>query len=387
MNYDFFKKILFKFDPEFAHHLTEFALRSVDFIAPSLLNIFAKDYIVANSALRQEILGLNFTNPVGLAGGFDKNATMVRPLAALGFGFLEFGTFTPKAQKGNEKPRLFRYVDFESVQNAMGFNNFGALKIAENVRKIYPFILPLGANIGKNKLTKNENALNDYISLLKDFDTLCDYFVINISSPNTPNLRTLQDEKFIKDLMNEAKKFTQKPVFLKIAPDMTSKSAINLCLKAIECGVKGLIIANTSVDYSIIPNARSFGGISGRAITEKSGVFFKEIARELYGKVLLIASGGIDNAQIAFERIKNGANLVQIFTGMIFKGPSLVRDINLGLLRCLENEGFSHISEAVGANLKRTRNKQKAEISALNTPNSKQNSRTKTSKISNQKKG
>lgn len=352
MNYDFLKKILFKFEPEMAHFLAEAALRGVDFIAPSLMNIFAKDYIVANTALRQELLGLKFPNPVGLAGGYDKNASMLRPLAALGFGFLEFGTFTPKAQKGNEKPRLFRYAELESVQNAMGFNNLGAQKIAANVRKIYPFILPLGANIGKNKLTENKDALNDYISLLKDFNELCDYYIINISSPNTKDLRTLQDAKFVGDLMKEAKKLTQKPIFVKIAPDMDEKSAISLCKAAAKCGVKGFIIANTSVDYSLIPNARSFGGISGKALQSKAGAFFKAVAREIYGEAILIASGGIDSAAVAYERVKDGANLVQVFTGLIFKGPALIKDINLGLLKLMQKDGFSHISEAVGANLR-----------------------------------
>ena len=352
MNYDLAKAVLFKLEPECAHHLVEWALRSVDFLCPGALNLLAREYIVDDESLRQELLGLYFNNPVGLAGGYDKNATMIRPLSALGFGFLEFGTLTPKAQKGNEKPRLFRLIEQESVQNAMGFNNDGKDKIAQRLQKIYPFILPLAANIGKNKLTPNEKALDEYITLIKELDNLCDYFVINISSPNTKGLRALQDTKFITALMKEAKKHTQKAILIKISPDMSVKEALTLCENALNLGVQGFIIANTSVDYSLLDNNRTFGGISGKLIQEKNGVFFKELARELFGKTLLIASGGIDSAKVAYERIKCGANLVQVYTGLIFKGPALVKDINKGLVELLKKDGFLHISQAVGANLK-----------------------------------
>ena len=197
MNYESLKPLLFKLNPEHAHALVEWTLRAANRILPSSLNLLARECIIDDESLHQELLGLYFANPVGLAGGFDKNATMIRPLSALGFGFLEFGTLTPKAQKGNDKPRLFRLVEQESIQNAMGFNNAGKDKIAQNVRKVYPFVLPLGANIGKNKLTKNEDAINDYITLIRDFNPLCDFFIINISSPNTKGLRDLQSKKFI----------------------------------------------------------------------------------------------------------------------------------------------------------------------------------------------
>lgn len=352
MNYDIAKAVLFKLDPECAHHLTEFALRSLNFLCPGALNLLAREYIVDDESLRQELLGLYFNNPVGLAGGYDKNATMIRPLSALGFGFLEFGTLTPKAQAGNDKPRLFRLAAQESVQNAMGFNNEGKDKIALRLRKIYPFILPLAANIGKNKVTPNAKAIDDYLILIKELESLCDYFVINISSPNTKGLRDLQSKKFIATLMKEAKKLTQKAILVKISPDMSAKDALTLCEDALSEGVSGFIIANTSVDYSLLDNNRTFGGISGKLIQQKSGIFFKEVARELFGKTLLIASGGIDSAGVAYERIKNGANLVQVYTGLIFKGPALVRDINKGLVELLKKDGFLHISEAVGANIK-----------------------------------
>ncbi|EHU6392174.1 quinone-dependent dihydroorotate dehydrogenase [Campylobacter upsaliensis] len=352
MMYDFFKPLLFKLDPENAHSLVEHSLRALNAISPGALSFLAYKYIVDNEILRQKLLGLEFNNPVGLAGGFDKNATMIRPLSALGFGFLEFGTFTPKTQEGNEKPRLFRLIEQESLQNAMGFNNQGADIISKRMTQNYPFVLPLGANIGKNKLTSNENALNDYFSLLKSFKDLCDYFIINISSPNTKNLRDLQNEEFLNALLKEAKQITTKPILIKIAPDMEFKEALSLCESGIAKGVSGFIIANTSTDYSLLNNNRTFGGISGKLITQKSGEFFHALSKELFGKTLLVASGGIDSAEVAYDRIKKGANLVQVFTGLIFKGPSLVKNINEGLVELLKKDGFLHISEAVGVELK-----------------------------------
>ncbi|EAH4852182.1 quinone-dependent dihydroorotate dehydrogenase [Campylobacter jejuni] len=352
MAYEMIKPLLFKLNPEYTHALVECSLRALSASFPGALSFLAHKYIVDNESLRQNLLGLDFNNPVGLAGGFDKNATMIRPLSALGFGFLEVGTFTPKPQEGNEKPRLFRLVKQESIQNAMGFNNEGAEKIALRLVKTYPFVLPLGVNIGKNKITPNDKALEDYFTLFRDFKDLCDYFIVNISSPNTKNLRELQNDDFLNTLLEEAKKITSKPILIKIAPDMKIDDALNLCENAIKKGADGFILANTSVDYSLLDNNRTFGGISGRLITEKSGIFFKEVAKILFGKTLLIASGGIDSADIAYERIKNGANLVQVYTALIFKGPSLVKNINQNLIELLRKDGFLHISEAVGVNLK-----------------------------------
>lgn len=352
MAYEMIKPLLFKLDPEYAHALVEYSLRILNASFPGSLSFLAHQYIVDDESLRQNLLGLDFSNPIGLAGGFDKNATMIRPLSALGFGFLELGTFTLKSQEGNEKPRLFRLVKQESIQNAMGFNNEGAEKIALRLAKTYPFVLPLGVNIGKNKSTPNDKALEDYFTLFRDFKDLCDYFVVNISSPNTKNLRELQNNDFLSDLLEVAKKITSKPILIKIAPDMKIDNALNLCENAIKKGANGFILANTSVDYALLDNNRTFGGISGRLITEKSGIFFKEIAKVLFGKALLIASGGIDSADIAYKRIKNGANLVQVYTALIFKGPSLVKNINQNLIELLKKDGFLHISEAVGVNLK-----------------------------------
>ncbi len=351
MNYDTLKKIFFRFDPETAHKIAEFGLRAL-YATPGGLEALAKFGVYKDEILTQNIWNLSFDNPVGIAGGFDKNATMIAPLAALGFGHIDFGTFTPRPQSGNEKPRLFRLVAEESIQNAMGFNNEGADVIERRVRKIYPFKIPIAANIGKNKATSNEDALSDYEALGRKFNGLCDFFIINVSSPNTPNLRALQENSFISELIGAMKKITNRPLVLKLAPDMSADQAIALCECAVQSGASGIIINNTSVDYSLSPNARDFGGLSGRLITEKSRKLFAQVARELFGRTVLISCGGIDSAQEAYERIKSGASLFQIFTAFIFKGPFVAKSINEGLAKLLRADGFNNISEAVGVNLK-----------------------------------
>ncbi|MBZ7954190.1 quinone-dependent dihydroorotate dehydrogenase [Campylobacter sp. W0018] len=350
MMYEQIKPLLFKLQPESAHYLVEYSLRGLNAIFPAALGLMAKKFVINDASLKQNLLGLNFNSPVGIAGGFDKNGTMIKPLSALGFGFLEYGTFTPRPQEGNEKPRVFRLVKQESIQNAMGFNNKGSYEVRSHVSKAYPFALPLGANIGKNK--DSQNALEDYFILLREFKDLCDYFAINISSPNTKNLRDLQNDQFLNDLLTEVKKITSKPIFIKIAPDLDIPIAIALCQKAIEKGADGFIIANTSTDYSLIDNGRTFGGISGKLIQKKNSLFFKELAKELFSHTLLISCGGIDSGKEAYERIKNGANLIQIYTALIFKGPSIVKNINQELISLLRQDGFMHIGEAVGANFK-----------------------------------
>ena len=351
MNYDTLKKIFFLFDPETAHKIAEFGLRAL-YATPGGLEALAKFGVYKDEILTQNIWNLSFDNPVGIAGGFDKNATMIAPLAALGYGHIDFGTFTPRPQSGNEKPRLFRLVSEQSIQNAMGFNNEGADIIEHRVRKIYPFKIPIAANIGKNKATSNEDALSDYEALGRKFNGLCDFFIINVSSPNTPNLRALQENSFISELIGAMKKITNRPLVLKLAPDMSADQAIALCECAVQSGASGIIINNTSVDYSLSPNARDFGGLSGRLITEKSRELFAQVARELFGRTILISCGGIDSAQEAYERIKSGASLVQIFTAFIFKGPFVAKSINEGLAKLLRADGFNNINEAVGANLK-----------------------------------
>ena len=350
-SYDSLKKILFKFDPETAHNIAEYGLRVLGKCKIAKSYMQKKNYIT-DPKLSQKVFGVTFANPVGLAAGFDKNATMIKAMQSLGFGFTEIGTMTPKPQDGNPKPRMFRYPEEKSVQNAMGFNNKGAHKVLKNLKKVYPFDIPIGANIGKNKTTPEEFALSDYKSLIKKFEDSSDYLVINISSPNTPNLRDLQNEKFITELFTMAKGLTDKPILLKIAPDMEVDMAINLCNSAINAGAAGIIATNTTIDYSLVPNCQNFGGLSGACLTQKSGSLFKEIAKELFGKTILISVGGISTGKEAYERIKNGATLVQSYSALIFEGPSMVRKINEEILELMAKDGYSNISEAIGANLK-----------------------------------
>lgn len=355
IDYQTLKSIFFKLDPEVAHKIAELGLISINKIMPSSLSLIAKKCVVNDVRLQQNLLGSIYNNPVGIGGGFDKNATMFAGLSALGFGYLEFGTFTPKPQNGNQKPRLFRLIEEKSIQNAMGFNNDGSEEIKKRVRKLYPNVLPLWANIGKNKTTSNEKAIDDYEILIRDFSELCDAFVINISSPNTPNLRDLQDSEFISKLFLKIKPLTQKPIILKISPDLTHEKAIEISKNAVSSGADGIIISNTSIDYTLSksPKLQNFGGLSGKVITQKSRDVFKAVANELFGKTTLIACGGIDSAKEAYERIKMGASLVQIFTSFIFEGPSICADINKGILELLEADGYTSITQAIGADLKR----------------------------------
>lgn len=347
--YDLLKKILFLFSPETAHNIAEFVFKFFSNYCQFVPSILTDRYFITDKTIEQQLLGTTFLNPVGIAAGFDKNATMIKMLTSLGFGYVEYGTMTPFAQAGNQKPRMFRYVNEQSIQNAMGFNNDGMEKIAKRVKKLYPFATPLGANIGKNKNTSSDDALKDYKILLNTFKDLSDYMVINISSPNTPGLRDLQNEKFIKELFSLAKNITDKPVLLKIAPDLEIKDAINLCTVALDNGADGIIATNTTIDYTLVPNSKDFGGISGKALKEKSYNLFKELGKEFYGKTTLISVGGIDSAEEAYRRIKAGASLVQVYSSFIFQGPKMIKDINSGLVKLLKQDGFSHISEAIGS--------------------------------------
>lgn len=348
-DYEFIKKIFFQLSPENAHNVAEFSFKYGAKIFPFSTSYFAEKYFVVDKRLEQNILGTTFVHPLGLAAGFDKNATMIRMLNALGFGHIEYGTVTPIPQDGNAKPRLFRYPEYESIQNAMGFNNDGMLKIKNRLKNVYPYAIPLGANIGKNKTTSQEESIGDYEKLIENFKDLCEYIVINISSPNTPGLRDLQNENFIKELFTMASEKTSKPVLLKLAPDLDTKDAITLSSKALEYGAKGIVATNTSIDYTLLPEAKDFGGISGRVLEEKSSALFEALAKEFFGKTTLISVGGIDNADTAYKRIKAGANLIQLYSSFIFKGPAVTRDIAQGILAHMNRDGFHHISEAIGA--------------------------------------
>ena len=279
-NYESVKKIMFKFEPETAHHIASYGLKMLPYCRPINNLLVEKNFIDAD-ILTQKIFNKTFNNPIGLGAGFDKNAEMIESMQAMGFGYTEIGTMTPKAQLGNDKPRLFRYPEYESVQNAMGFNNEGSYDVINNLSKVYPYSIPIGASIGKNKITPENETLADYEKLIIGFKDICDYLVVNISSPNTPNLRDLQNEEFIKSVFSLAKKITATPILLKIAPDMENETAIQLCQTAVESGADGIVATNTTQDYSLLPNSQNFGGISGKVMSDKSYNMFKAIGREL----------------------------------------------------------------------------------------------------------
>jgi dihydroorotate dehydrogenase len=350
-SYDLIKKIMFNFEPETAHNIAEYGLRILPY-CPFLYSAMKKNNFVDNEMLHQTLFAKEFINPIGLGAGFDKNGVMIDAMDSLGFGFTEIGTVTPLAQEGNHKPRLFRYVEQKSIQNSMGFNNQGAKQILKNLQKRKTYNIPVGVNIGKNKITKQEDAINDYKSLINDFKDIADYLVVNISSPNTPNLRDLQNEEFIKSLFIMAKKITSKPILLKIAPDMSIDTALSLCQTAIENKADGIIATNTTTDYSLLKDAQNFGGISGEVLKEKSYLLFEQIAKEFFQKTVLISVGGISNGEEAYRRIKAGASLVQSLTGLIFNGYSMCKDINQTIIDNLKRDGFEHISQAIGSDLK-----------------------------------
>jgi len=350
-SYQNLKKILFKLEPETAHSIAGLGLRTASHF-PVILRTIKDQNFVTEPIITQEIFGRTFQNPVGLGAGFDKDGQYISAMPMLGFGFTEIGTVTPKPQDGNAKPRLFRLIEDSSIQNAMGFNNKGKDFMLQQLKKLYFFDYPLGINIGKNKLTSEEDALKDYETLFRAFKDYGDYIVINISSPNTPGLRDLQNEEFINAIFSLAKEITSQPVLLKIAPDMTAEDAIALCKTAVNAGAAGIIATNTTIDYSLTEHAKDFGGISGALLTEKSYELFKAIGKELYGKTLLISVGGIDSAEEAYKRIKAGASLVQVYSMLIYKGPALIKDINEGLVKLLQKDGYKHISEAIGADWK-----------------------------------
>jgi dihydroorotate dehydrogenase len=352
MNEEFLRKLLFKFEPEVAHNIFNAVFSSLSYL-PQVLNFITEDNFVTNKALSQNLFNTNFINPVGLAAGFDKNATMIKGMHSFGFGHMELGTITKLAQKGNPKPRMFRYIKEKSIQNAMGFNNQGSFKIASRMQNIYPYSIPLGINIGKNKNVVDEDEIiKDYIFLVNTFSDISDYITINISSPNTKNLRKLQNNKFVETLLKEINKITKQDILIKLSPDMNNKDAISLAQCCIDNKASGIILTNTTSDYSLIDNAKDFGGISGAVLKEKSLTMLKEVSKEIFGKCKIISVGGISTSEDAYERIIYGANLVQIYTSLIYNGIHTVKNINKGILEHLRKDGFTNITEAVGCKIK-----------------------------------
>lgn len=355
------KPFLFRMDPEKAHHLTIDGLSAVTRI-PGGKQLLKSMYGVPHSPLmHQRIWGLDFNNPVGLAAGLDKNAKAVKGFSQLGFGFMEVGTITPKPQPGNELPRLFRLPEDRALINRMGFNNVGTEEMASNLRQTGRRDIPVAVNIGKNKSTPNEQAEEDYRACIRELYTYGDFFVVNISSPNTPDLRNLQHGNDLKRLLDavtaemqlQQKKHghTGKPILVKIAPDLTDEE-LELTVHTIkDSGVSGIIATNTTLSREglVHANRSQAGGLSGRPLTERSTEVISRVYQLTEGKLPIIGAGGIFTARDAYDKIRAGASLVEVYTGLIYEGPGILTSINKGLQDLLKKDGFTHISQAIGA--------------------------------------
>ncbi|WP_230986521.1 quinone-dependent dihydroorotate dehydrogenase [Cohnella fermenti] len=359
--YKLVKPFFFKMDAEAAHHLVVDGLGSASRIPgiPSFLS--AVWGVREREELAVNLFGLRFAHPVGLAAGLDKNAKAVEGFSRIGLSFMEVGTVTPKGQPGNELPRLFRLPPDEALVNRMGFNNEGAEAMAARLAKLKERRIPIAVNIGKNKVTPNENAADDYRECVRLLYAYGDFFVVNISSPNTPDLRKLQHGDELKLLLDAVKdemrkqaaaaRGAEKPILVKIAPDNDETQLAYMAEAIKTSGMAGIIATNTTIgrDGLTHPNAKESGGLSGRPLTERS----TEVVRSLYslteGKLPIIGSGGIFTARDAYDKIRAGASLVEVYTAMIYKGPGVVKEIAGGLRELLRRDGFGRVEEAVGA--------------------------------------
>lgn len=334
--YRLIKPMLFMLSPERAHGVT---LRMFKFVLRTpFKNILLKRYQYHHPILETEVLGMQFKNPVGLAAGFDKNGAYMHEFASLGFGFLEIGTITPKAQDGNPQPRLFRLMKDHALINRLGFNNQGATAAKHRLEK-RPRNVIVGGNIGKNKSTPNDSAITDYLICFKELQPLVDYLVVNVSSPNTPNLRELQDQEPLEKLLTaivkaNKMKALQRPIFLKIAPDVTDSMLDDILEIAARKGVDGIIATNTTVDRPedlLTPKeeleAIGAGGLSGKPLADKSDYVLNYI-RSRNREIPIIAVGGIMTPADAIRKLEAGANLIQIYTGLVYHGPALIKEIN-----------------------------------------------------------
>lgn len=299
--------------------------------------------------LRQSLLGLEFPNPIGLAAGFDKDGEVVAAMARMGFGWLEVGTVTPRPQPGNPRPRLFRHRRAASLENRMGFNNAGGEALRDRLARCYPARVPLGVNLGKNKDTPNDEAVSDYSWLLRTLNGSCDYFVINVSSPNTPGLRDLQQADFLAAVLSEARSLTSAPVFVKFSPDVDTARAVALAVSVVDSGAAGIILTNTTNRYELVPTAHGVGGLSGACLREKSFAMLDAVAEEVFGRCVLVSVGGIDSGQEVYRRVRAGASLVQIYTALVYQGPALIGRLCLEVERLLERDGLDSVDQAVGA--------------------------------------
>lgn len=335
------KPLLFLRNPEKAHHTT-FDLINLTFNLPVVDSIVKSMFELEDPKLEREVFGLRFKNPVGLAAGLDKDAKLIDELAMLGFGFVEIGTLTPKPQEGNPLPRLFRLPQDEALINRMGFNNGGVLDAVERLKKRKSQVI-VGGNIGKNKATPNENAVDDYLFCLEALHAYVDYFVVNVSSPNTPNLRDLQEKEPLKQLLLAVKsandqKPNPKPILLKIAPDLTDGQLDDIVEIVRETGIAGVIATNTTIDRSVLAtpkeqvDAIGAGGVSGKVLAKRSTEVIRYLHQKSKGAFPIVGVGGIFSAEDAIEKLEAGASLVQVYSGMIYEGPGLVKKIKKGLL-------------------------------------------------------
>ncbi len=337
------RPVLFQFDPEDVHHFTFSFLKIIQKI-PFVPNLLRSLYTVKDPKLEREVFGIKFPNPVGLAAGFDKDAKLYKELSNLGFGFIEIGTVTPKPQPGNEKKRLFRLKNDAAIINRMGFNNKGAWDAAKRLRKNHKVII--GGNIGKNKITANEEAIHDYEICFDALYSVVDYFVVNVSSPNTPNLRELQDKEPLTQLLQTLQernlnKPEPRPILLKIAPDLTDEQLLDIIDIVKTTGISGVIATNTTISReNLIPthregNQNESGGLSGKPLKDRSTEVIRFLSEKSGKSFPIIGVGGIHSPEDAIEKLEAGASLVQVYTGFIYEGPGLVKRINKAILKSI----------------------------------------------------
>lgn len=331
------RPFLFLIDAERVHHLV-FRFLSVTGKIPGVKALLGSIFSYKHTTLERKILGLHFENPVGLAAGFDKDAKLIDELSCFGFGFIEIGTLTPKPQPGNEKPRLFRLKSDQALINRMGFNNGGVAEASQRLKKRSTKVI-VGGNIGKNKVTPNDQAFADYTSCVDALDGLVDYFVVNVSSPNTPGLRELQEKEPLRKLLADVKALTlskanPKPVLLKIAPDLTPSQLDDIVEILRETKTDGVIATNTTISREALSTPDSElekignGGLSGKPLKDRSTEVIRYLREKLGADYPIIGVGGIMTPEDAVEKIEAGADLVQIYTGFIYEGPGIVKRIN-----------------------------------------------------------
>jgi dihydroorotate dehydrogenase len=354
------RPLLFLGDPEKTHEQTLALLAKIQPFEGILQGLFS----VQDDGLRIRLGPLAFSNPVGLAGGFDKNAVAVRSIAGLGFGFMEIGAVTALAQSGNPKPRLYRLPEDQALINRLGFNNDGATTIAERLRMLRerggPLTIPLGINIGRSKIVETKDAVSDFLTTFEKLYPYGDFFTLNVSSPNTPELRDLQEKKLLQALLHAIQKKNRqladrlrhlpKPILVKIAPDMEFSQADDVVDVVLSESVTGIIATNATavLRETLISGSKEPGGLSGKPLRALATSFVRYLYRATGGKLPIIGVGGIFTAEDAYEKIKAGASAVQIYTGFIYEGPAAVKRINQGLIRLMERDGYRSISEAVG---------------------------------------